>query len=541
MADNAKDRLASLKIGVIGSGLSAVGAIKALKKWGVKPTVLDWGEKLDANRSQQVHHLAGTLPREWKPEERAWLDQNDTLKKKGSIPKKLVFGSDYFYGTSRKEAPVEAVGNMPPFSYALGGLSTGWGAAVLPAQACDLSDWPLEAGELTEYCERVLQGLPYSAAEDGLSLNFPILATAPKSLRLSQASSRLLEALRKASVLRKDETVFGQSRLLLSPDSVEGHSGCRYCGHCMSGCVYKSIYKAGDEIQDWREKGEIDYVAGCLVDRIEEAEGKVTVHYFDGQGKPDQMKFDRVFLAAGAVNSARIVMNSFHFFGEKALLKSRGGFVVPVLSLWKLPSDWPDCNTEPGLFLELKGKALEHWVHVQISTDNELLLKMLGAQTSPRGLLGRLKRFLAGHLFVLLVNYHSDQSGTYELRVSPSPEPGKINSLHSVHRKSFPKLGVLWASGLRLLRVLGRVGCLPLLPFARLNSGSYHVGGTLPMRAKPAGKLETDILGRVSGWKRVHVVDTSVFPSLPGTTIGLLTMANAYRVVDKIDWFEGKA
>jgi len=45
--------------------------------------------------------------------------------------------------------------------------------------------------------------------------------------------------------------------------------------------------------------------------------------------------------------------------------------------------------------------------------------------------------------------------------------------------------------------------------------------------------LDTDILGRVNAWEHIHVVDTSVFPSLPGTTIGLLAMANAYRIVDK--------
>ena len=47
-------------------------------------------------------------------------------------------------------------------------------------------------------------------------------------------------------------------------------------------------------------------------------------------------------------------------------------------------------------------------------------------------------------------------------------------------------------------------------------------------------ELETDILGVVKGMKNVHIVDTSTFPSLPGTTIGLMMMANAYRIVDKV-------
>ena len=97
-------------------------------------------------------------------------------------------------------------------------------------------------------------------------------------------------------------------------------------------------------------------------------------------------------------------------------------------------------------------------------------------------------------------------------------------------------MSVLGATAWRLLGVFGRIGCLPLFPLAKLNSGSYHVGGTMPMtQGEPRG-FQTDRLGRVAGWERVHVVDSSVFPSLPGTTIGLLLMANAYRIADQAPW-----
>ena len=103
----------SLKVAVIGSGLSAVGAIKALKKRGINPVVLDWGQGLEEDRARQVKNLGAAPPGEWKVEQRAWLNQNETVNLKRSIPKKLVFGSTYFYGTSRPEAPVEAKGNLP--------------------------------------------------------------------------------------------------------------------------------------------------------------------------------------------------------------------------------------------------------------------------------------------------------------------------------------------------------------------------------------------------------------------------------------------
>ncbi len=524
----------SPNVAVIGSGLSAIGAIKALLKLGIKPTVLDWGERLDAERTRLVDGMARKRPDEWTAGEKFALDRNPTLEDGSSIPRKLAFGSDYFYGRSRSEAPVKADGNLPPFSYALGGLSVGWSAAVLPPQACDLADWPVDADELTEYCRIVLSDLPYSARDDGLSLEFPVLASAPKALQLSRAGNRLLDALNGAVALKKGEVVFGQARLMVSPVSSGGQAGCRYCGRCMSGCVYRSIYKAGDEIAALHGKGEIDYFSGCMVDSLSEKDGKVTVAYHDVEGQQRTGQFDRVFLAAGAVNSTRVALNSLGLFRKTAQLKSRGGFVIPVFSLRRLPMDWPNCNTQPALFLEFKGRGLEHWVHVQISAENELLLQKLKLPGNAAGMAARLRRLIADHIVLTLVNFHSEHSGHYDLWVEPSSDRTSSNCLHTRHQKSFPQLKVLWASGLMLLKLFARIGCLPLLPLARLNSGAYHVGGTLPMKAQPSGDLETDVLGRIKAWRHVHVVDTSIFPSLPGTTVGLLAMANAYRIVDKI-------
>jgi choline dehydrogenase-like flavoprotein len=49
------------------------------------------------------------------------------------------------------------------------------------------------------------------------------------------------------------------------------------------------------------------------------------------------------------------------------------------------------------------------------------------------------------------------------------------------------------------------------------------------MRDKPSG-LESDVLGRPAGLQRVFVVDASVLPSIPATTITLPVMANAHRI-----------
>jgi len=49
------------------------------------------------------------------------------------------------------------------------------------------------------------------------------------------------------------------------------------------------------------------------------------------------------------------------------------------------------------------------------------------------------------------------------------------------------------------------------------------------MRAQP-GELETDTLGRLPRWQRIHLVDASVLPDVPATQITFSVMANAHRI-----------
>jgi nucleoside-diphosphate-sugar epimerase len=97
-----------------------------------------------------------------------------------------------------------------------------------------------------------------------------------------------------------------------------------------------------------------------------------------------------------------------------------------------------------------------------------------------------------------------------DMQLEGHSDPGALSTIRKVMRK---------------LRPLG----LPLNPIVTKPGRGFHSGGTLPMRAAPAS-LESDILGRPTGFERVHVVDASVLPTIPATTITYTAMANAHRI-----------
>ena len=78
----------------------------------------------------------------------------------------------------------------------------------------------------------------------------------------------------------------------------------------------------------------------------------------------------------------------------------------------------------------------------------------------------------------------------------------------------------------RVARAGHLLGMFPIPGLVQLGAPgkSNHVGGSFPMRRGP-GELESDVLGRLAGFERVHIVDASVFPSIPATTVTLTAMA----------------
>jgi hypothetical protein len=54
------------------------------------------------------------------------------------------------------------------------------------------------------------------------------------------------------------------------------------------------------------------------------------------------------------------------------------------------------------------------------------------------------------------------------------------------------------------------------------------------MTKSDQGRITSDLSGSPLGIKRVHVVDFTVFPSIPGTPTMALMMANALRICDGV-------
>jgi choline dehydrogenase-like flavoprotein len=518
---------------IIGSGPASIACAQALVDDGYPVVILDAGIELEAERRQAADALLASP--NWDEAALAPIKAGADATVSG-IPVKKQFGSDYPYREVLEHLSVQADQVRTFASFAKGGLSNVWGAQVLPCRAEDITDWPITAAELEPYYRAVFDFMPLAATLDDLAEIFPLHSDTYQPLTPSWQAKRLLWRLNKHRAhLREKGFIYGASRLALYVQPREEPKGCIYCGLCMYGCPHNAIYSAAQTLDHLVRKKQVIYVKDVVVDRLEEAGEVVRIHAHDRlSGASKTFDAARVFLGTGVLPTAKILLKSLQQPSATLTMLDSQYFLLPLLGFYGASYfSHANLHTLSQVFIEIVDQALgNHPVHLNIYTYNELYEQAL------KHLLGKAYSFLKfpanlilDRLMVIQGFLHSDisESATISLRgdtlvVQRKANPVATKTVRMVVKKLY-----------RNTLSLGFVPLSPLLKIGKPGQG-VHSGGTFPMRHNPRN-FETDIFGRPAGLQRVHVVDASVLPSIPATTITLTVMANAYRIGK--EWHHG--
>lgn len=529
-----------MDVAVVGSGISGIFAAHALAQRGFSVTILDVGETLDAQRQRAVDDLHDLLPDDWPTAEYDLIRANSTFRE-GALPKKVHFGSDYIYADDRPFAPTKtlAAGRVPYPTYAKGGFSNIWGAAALPPAACDMDDWPIARAQLEPYFRKVAQLLPLCGGEGNLSEAFPAYRDSLGALEAGPQGDALLDDLQKSQAnLRQRDVLFGKARLAVHTQAADGGVlPCIGCGYCFTGCVRGSIFSTLPILDDLVRNKRVEYRSGICVDKVDESDNQAVVHMTDTKNRQRQsLRFDAIFVGAGPINTTRILLRSRALYDRTISLKESQKFVLPMLRRRGAPTaiEHPSV-TLASVFIEAKARSHPaHWLHMQIVPMNAMIVdaaRLPGALHPPGSWLWRplLRRMMAAWC-----GMHSDYSSHLELRLRRSTAGDddvlELDLKPSEKARAAARRAAkdLFAPGLSF----GTLFCYWMLKFSNPGSGT-HCGSSFPMRKRPTDVLDTDIYGRPFGWSRVFVVDSSVLPSIPGTTLGFAVMANAYRIAQE--------
>jgi choline dehydrogenase-like flavoprotein len=518
---------------IVGSGVSGVAAALGFADRGIKPCLVDVGLEPPAVPDIQENfyeyrknHDSFSLMSGDHFEGLLYLDE-----KSPSVPVKLVSPLMRFVTARAQEySPLKTSGIDVIQSFSRGGLANAWGAGLYRYGDRDLAGFPIEPRDLNPYYDRLTREIGISGENDDLSPFFGKDELLQKPLRLSANASRIMQKyLRKKKTFNAEGLYMGRPRLGVLTEEREGRRRCDYgnlefwlpgLSHIYSPVMTmnrliqekKLIYKGGLLVKRWRRQN------GHLVieaERVEERE-----HVF--------LPCRKVVLAAGAVGSARLVLQTYGDTRTKLALLDNPAlqfpFVLPGrigakldkdafgLTQLNLVYDSPEYQQIlQGSLLEVTSPSRAEFFHYFPWAARDNL---------------RLIRYVLPALTVLQLFFPADASGAAMLRLNEDGslqiQAGKDRFDPAIKKgvlRDFRRLGALSASSLVVEVPKGQ---------------SIHYAGTLPMRSHPQGKYTCDRNGELEGEPGVFVVDGSVFPALPAKNYSLALMANAMRIANVI-------
>ena len=524
---------------VIGSGPSGIAAAYALVQRGCDVVMLDGGVELESSLQKRINGLKTEPPSQWDKS----LIRSFASNVSGS-PKnfhKLIYGSDYPYRHVDKEIPQTSnnIGYFTP-TLATGGFSNVWGAAILPACEDDITDWPISIEDLAPYYEEVLSFMPLAGRRDRLASRFPLYVNSPTYLENSSQARHLLDNLTlNRNFLRKNGIIFGSSRLAIASETTEygtnnEQTACIRCGLCFYGCPYELIYSSRHTLKNLSQQSNFHFINNVRVEKLIDESGNVQIVAKDRSTGDDKYFVARkVFLATGVLSTARIMLSSLEAYNTSIEVKIGEYFRLPLLQQKKTSDVTKETlHSLSQVFVELTNlESSQHSVHLQIYSYNDIFRRH--AENVFR-FLGPLKRLFIPSLLdrLLLIQGYLDSRESSSIRLSLGLDNQTLE-LSGIKNIAADK--IIRETVQRLMRFRKYTGVIPLNPLLHIGlpGEGRHVGSTFPMSSNPT-TFQSNLLGSPSGFSNVHIVDSSVLPSLPASTITFTTMANAARIASEV-------
>lgn len=519
---------------VIGSGPAGTAAAHALIARGHHVTVLDVGRTLEPERRKVVDRMSRQQPESWS---RSDIDTIIARREStaDTVHSKLSYGSTYSFGSSFPDLDIRW-DRREGFNHSLakGGLSNIWGSSLLSNRQEDIADWPITLKDLVPHYEAVMRFVPGTGVKDGLEEILPTYSKQYNPLEPShQGQSLLADLEKKRETLKSHGIHFGRSRLAIRAKSEGQDPACTYCALCLSGCPYGLIYSSAQTLAALTNNKTATYRSDHLVESFESLEHEVIVcGHKPSTGEAFSIRAKRIFIGTGVLPTALLVLRSLGAYDRPVRLVDSQYFIYPLLRFGVTRGvETERMHTAAQVFIEVNDKRVsQHWVHMQIYGYSAFLRDEL-MRTFLRWPLGiaLFRRHFLGRLLIAQGFIHSSESGSVELILRKNNE-GQVYLESRIHR-SRQAIATVLRLGWKLLKSAPGLRAIPLIPGLKIpNPGSgYHSGGSFPMREHP-GELETDVLGRLHGHPRVHIIDSSVLPSVPATSITFTTMANSHRI-----------
>jgi choline dehydrogenase-like flavoprotein len=510
---------------IVGAGASAVAAALELADHGVTPLILDVGVAPDhpARAATNLydyksHHDSFALTIGSRYQGLA------NLLGRVHVPVKLTTpNAEYVTRGARAWTPVDENHFCAIQSFAAGGLANAWGAGLYRFCASDCDGFPIGPADLDPFFDKLTAEIGISGEADDLAPFFGSADGLLPPLRLSPNIQSVYAAYRRKQKHLSPRFHLGRARIAALTQPFDHRAPLSY-DNLEFWQEHPSLYSPRYTLEKLVASGRVQYRRHTLVHSFAEREDGIVVHAVDVQsGERIAIECRALLLAAGVINTTKIVLQSFSDFRTRLPLLENPAIQIPFV----LPA-------AIGRALETTAFGLVQLNLIwESDTYDAVCQGSLMEITSPlraeffaslpyaaRGNLALIRHLLPAMLVMQV--YQPDRGERPSLLSLQENGRLRIDGQPSTFdlSKARPLFG--------FMRALG-AWTSPSLVVQVPTGHAIHYAGTLPMTNNP-GTYQCSVDGRLHPTRRVYVADSATFARLPAKNMSFGMMANAMRV-----------
>lgn len=434
----------------------------------------------------------------------------------------FIFANNSYIPKDYRDNSVYNIKNFPPpyGSNYFGGFSNIWGGTTLPLQDKDLHEWNLSKFKLEKYKNMINKLIDPKGEEDQINDHFDFNIN-KNEFKYNKLTYKILDLIKdKEDILTNKNIIIGSSKLSVS-------NNCKSCGLCLSGCPDHYIFSTSNFFKRI-DKDKI--ITGLKLIEIEEKKNEVSCYFIDSVNEIKiKIKCNKLFLCTGPVETAKILLNSKNNINEINIKDSQSIYNIGFFKNKKIEYS-QEFNTLSQIFLEsyIQNRTI---IHTQVSKIDNFIYNKIFLQLKIFYLRKFLKKIFIKNSFLFHSYLPSKFSSSLEIKKS-NKFLYKINENKNINyykKRVFSNIS-------NTFRELG----FSFLPYSYtpVPFSSYHFGSSFPMSNKYKNHKYSDFLGRVDNYKNIHILDSSISPSIKSGPITYNIMLNAARIVDEITDFE---
>jgi hypothetical protein len=504
---------------VVGGGVAAAHASYPLVKAGSRVAMLDGG--LTAPKVTEPSGDFEDIRRANNTQHELFIGAglSDIAPKGGSHARSMVSGSRGYVSARMEDLlPLDTEAEILQ-SLAKGGFTESWGAVCALYDESELRAVGIPPTEMPERYREVIEHI-------GLSGEAPGYPTQPPALEDSHAK-RMLHAYGNLPERTRARFKVKKPLLAMLTKPLGARRAISYRDLEFALNDGGAIYRARFTIEEMEQEENFTYLPGCIVERIIKENPRYCVMGRDFSGGSVRLWARRVIVAAGALNTTRILLESFNVRQVPIPFIIKTNALLPCLDLASI------------------GQAGERRRHsfCQLLVEDTTLSDGVGASFShlysyKSLLLFRLARYLPLPMpeTLSLLSLWAPALIIADVRFPGIGDTARSYALYDGKKMIVKATTALTPRQQHILREMKRLlrslGQLPVRTVLPPPGASAHYAGGVPFSDGKAGvfPLEASERGALLRDSGIYIADAATWRALPAKPPTLSIMANANRI-----------